>query len=327
MSRYLGVPPLSAACIAVIVLYAGVYWIFLPNELALLNRMAIMALFVLSLDLVVGYCGVVTLGHMALFGSGAYAAALIAKAGIDNPLVLLLVGASAGGLSGLMSGTLILRARGFSQLVLSIAIVQLMQAAANKAQPLTGGSDGLSGIEPAALFDLFSFDIYERTAAAFSLSLLIMILLVLARVVRSPFGLVCQAIRQNEERVRAMGVSTFPRLLGMFVLSGFVAGTAGALSAITTGVVALDSLSFESSAEALVMLILGGKGTLFGGVLGAAVFVWFEHFFSNVNPFHWKILLGILLMTAVLVLPDGLFGLTARWRSQADRIGETAARS
>jgi branched-chain amino acid transport system permease protein len=310
---------LPAAAITAIIVYAAVYRIILPNELALLNRMAIMALFVLSLDLVVGYCGVVTLGHMALFGSGAYAAAISANAGVNSPLELLLLGAAAGGLSGLISGALILRARGFSQLVLSIAIVQLMQALANKAQRLTGGSDGLSGIEPAAIFGLFRFDIYGRTASALAIGLLVSILIVLIRVVRSPFGLTCQAIRQEEGRVRAMGVSVFPRLLTMFTLSGVVAGVAGALSAVSTGVVALDSLSFEKSAEALVMLILGGRGTLFGGVLGAAVFVWFEHFFANANPFHWTVLLGLLLITVVLVLPNGLIGLTSSWRSLRDR--------
>jgi len=299
---------------AAILIYALIYRWALPNELALLNRMAIMALFVLSLDLVVGYCGIVTLGHMALFGSGAYAAAMLANAGLSEPVLLLLFGAAAGALSGLLSGALIARARGFSQLVLSIAIVQVMQALANKAQGYTGGSDGLSGIEPAAIFGLFRFDIYERTASALAVALLVAILLLLARVVRSPFGLTCQAIRQDEGRVRAMGIAPFPRLLAMFALSGGVAGLAGAVSAISTGVVALDSLSFEKSAEALVMLILGGKGTLVGGVLGAAVFVWFEHFFANINPFHWNVLLGLLLTAIVLVLPNGLFGLAARWR-------------
>jgi branched-chain amino acid transport system permease protein len=302
----------SRAAVAIL-FYALIYRWALPNELALLNHMAIMALFVLSLDLVVGYCGIVTLGHMTLFGSGAYAAAMLANAGLSDPFLLLLLGSAAGSLSGLISGALIARARGFAQLVLSIAIVQVMQAAANKAQRWTGGSDGLSGIEPSAIFGLFRFDIYERTASALAVVLLVATLLVLARVVRSPFGLICQAIRQDEGRVRAMGVAPFPRLLAMFALSGGVAGLAGALSAISSGVVALDSLSFEKSAEALVMLILGGKGTLVGGVLGAAVFVWFEHFFANINPFHWNVLLGLLLMAIVLALPNGLFGLTARW--------------
>jgi branched-chain amino acid transport system permease protein len=310
--RFSAPSPPRAAAVAIL-FFAVIYRWALPNELALFNHMAIMALFVLSLDLVVGYCGVVTLGHMTLFGSGAYMAAMLANAGLSDPLLLLLLGSAAGALSGLISGALIARARGFSQLVLSIAIVQMVQAAANKAQRWTGGSDGLSGIEPSAIFGLFRFDIYERTASALAIALLVVMLLALARVVRSPFGLLCHAIRQDEGRVRAMGVSPFPPLLAMFALSGGVAGLAGALSAISTGVVALDSLSFEKSAEALVMLILGGRGTLVGGVLGAAVFVWFEHFFANINPFHWNVLLGLLLMAIALVLPNGLLGRTARW--------------
>jgi branched-chain amino acid transport system permease protein len=309
LSKFVSPTPVSIITIA---LYAAVYRVMFPNELALLTHMAIMALLVLSLDLLVGYCGIVSLGQMALFGSGAYAAAILAGAGADDPFLLLLLGAGAGGLCGLLSGALILRARGLTQIVLSIAIVQLLQAAANKAQAITGGSDGLSGIAPSPLLGIFRFDLYDRTASGLAIVSLIVILGLLFRVVQSPFGLVCQAIRQDEGRVRAMGVSTSPRLLAMFVLAGAVAGTAGALSAVSTGVVALDSLSFEKSAEALVMLVLGGKGTLSGAVLGAAVFVWFEHYFANLNPFHWAVLLGVLLVTAVLVLPEGLLGLAQR---------------
>jgi branched-chain amino acid transport system permease protein len=305
------VSPASVSIFA-IAFYAAVYRIMFPNDLALLTHTAIMALLVLSLDLIVGYCGIVSLGQMALFGSGAYAAAILASAGAGDPILLLLVGASAGGLCGLLSGALILRARGLTQIVLSIAIVQLLQAVANKAQSITGGSDGLSGIEPSPLLGIFRFDLYSRTASGLAIVSLIVILGLLFRVVQSPFGLVCQAIRQDEGRVRAMGVSTAPRLLAVFVSAGGVAGIAGALSAVSTGVVALDSLSFEKSAEALVMLILGGKGTLSGGVLGAAVFVWFEHYFANLNPFHWAVLLGMLLVAAVLVLPEGLLGLAQR---------------
>jgi branched-chain amino acid transport system permease protein len=309
-NKFMSLPSVSIIAIA---LYAGVYGLVFPNELALLTHTAIMALLVLSLDLLVGYCGILSLGQMALFGSGAYAAAILATAGAGDPLLLLLLGAGAGSLCGLLSGALIVRARGLTQIVLSIAIVQLLQAAANKAQSITGGSDGLSGIEPAPLLGIFRFDLYNRTASGLAIVSLILILGMLFRVVQSPFGLVCQAIRQDEGRVRAMGIATSPRLLAMFVLAGGVAGIAGALSAVSTGVVALDSLSFEKSAEALVMLVLGGKGKLSGGVLGAAVFVWFEHYFANLNPFHWNVLLGILLIAAVLFLPEGLLGLAQRW--------------
>ncbi len=294
---------------ALILLIALAGWWLLPSSLALLTRIIAVMLLVLSLDLVTGYGGVATLGHAALFGAGAYAAGIAAAYfGVADPLAMIAVGAVAGGLAGLLSGAVILRARGLSQLVLSIAIVQLAREAANKASAWTGGSDGLAGISPEPLLGLYPFDLWGRTAFLLGVALLVIVVLVLRPLVRSPFGLLCQAIREDPVRVRAMGGSVYPTLLRLYVISGVVAGVGGALNAVSTQVVGLDSVGFTLSAEALVMLVLGGTGGLYGAMIGTVVFMGFEHVVSAANPFHWLTIVGALLVAVVLFAPRGLAG-------------------
>lgn len=291
---------------------------FFPDDLGLYARILATAFLVLSIDLVTGFCGIVTLGQAALFGVGAYAAGIAAVDGLTDPFALVLVGAVAGGLAGLISGAVVLRASGLPQLVLSIAIVQLLHEAANKLTFLTGGSDGLSGIAPAPVLGHFAFDLWSRTAYLFSLGLLIFVFAMLRVIARSPFGLTCRAIKADATRVRTMGVAVTPVLIAMYGISGMVAGVGGALSAITTQVVGLDSLGFERSADALVMLVLGGAGHLYGALLGTLVFMLFQNQVSAVSPFHWLMLVGALLIAVVLVAPRGLAGALARL---ADRAG------
>lgn len=299
-----------------LVIAAGLagYWLF-PDNLALLTRVIAVALFVLSLDLVTGYCGVASLGHATLFGAGAYAAGIACvRGGIAEPLTLIGIGALAGALAGLVMGTVLQRAHGLAQLVLSIAIVQLGHEAANKFSAYTGGSDGLAGLTVDPLFGLFAFDLWGRTAYLLGLGLLVVVFVALRVVVTSPFGVLCRGIRQDPVRVKAMGAFVFPVVLKMFVISGAVAGVGGALAAISTQVVGLDSVSFELSANALVMLVLGGLGTLYGALIGTAIFMGFEHAVSAVNPFHWLTMVGALLVAVVLVAPGGLSSLFGRLR-------------
>jgi branched-chain amino acid transport system permease protein len=284
------------------------YWLF-PDNLALLTRMIAIALLVLSLDLVTGYCGIASLGQAALFGAGAYAAGIACARGITEPFTLIAIGAGAGTCGGLAMGLIMLRARGLAQLVLSIAIVQLAHEAANKASTLTGGSDGLAGLAVSPVFGIFEFDLWGRTAYFLSLGLLVIMYAGLAVVVSSPFGMLCRGIKADPVRVRAMGSRVFPVLLKMFAISGFVAGAGGALAAISTQVVGLDSVSFELSANALVMLVVGGAGNLYGAIIGTIIFMGFEHVVSAINPFHWMTLVGALLIAVVLAAPDGLSGL------------------
>lgn len=297
--------------IAVLVIAAvaiALYFLF-PSSLALLTRIVAIMLLVLSLDLVTGFAGVATLGHAALFGAGAYAAGIAAaKFGVTDPLLMLAIGALAGMVAGGLSSLVILRGHGLSQLVLSIAVVQLAHEGANKLSAWTGGSDGLSGIMPSALFGLFRFDLWGRTAYVMAVVLLILVFLFLRMVARSPFGMLCRGIKQDPLRVRAMGAPVYGTLIQMYVIAGAVAGLGGALSAIATKVVGLDSLSFNLSAEALVMLVLGGAGKLFGAMVGTLVFVWFEDMVSAINPFHWLTIVGALLVAVVLFAPKGLTG-------------------
>ncbi|OWV87384.1 branched-chain amino acid ABC transporter permease [Rhizobium sp. N122] len=305
------------AAIAVMTAIAAIGYFAFPDNLALLTRMITIALLVLSLDLVTGYCGVATLGHAALFGSGAYAAGILsAHYGINDPLLMMLAGIAGGALAGLLSGAIILRAHGLPQLVLSIALINLFHEFANKASSWTGGSDGLSGIAPDPVFGLFEFDLYGHTAFFFGMALLLVVFVLLRLLVRSPFGMLCRGIKQDPLRIRAMGASPKAALIRMYVISGAVAGVGGALNAISTQVVGLDSLSFTQSAEALVMLVLGGTGSLVGALSGTVIFMLFEDYVSAANPFHWLTMVGALLIAVVLFAPKGLFGTAAAFVSR-----------
>lgn len=213
--------------IAAITAIAAIGYFAFPDNLALLTRMITIALLVLSLDLVTGYCGVATLGHAALFGSGAYAAGILsAHYGINDPLLMMLAGITGGALAGLLCGAIILRAHGLPQLVLSIALIHLFHEFANKASSWTGGSDGLSGIAPDPIFGIFEFDLYGHTAFFFGMTLLVIVFVLLRLLVRSPFGMLCRGVRQDPLRIRAMGGSPKAALIKMYVISGALPASA-----------------------------------------------------------------------------------------------------
>jgi branched-chain amino acid transport system permease protein len=298
--------PQDILALVLIPLIGALGFVLFPDDLAFLTRLISLTLLVLSLDLVTGYCGIATLGHSAIFGVSAYAAGNACIAGLTDPIALLIVGAVSGAVAGLASGALVARLRGLPQLVLSIAIGQLTAALANKLSSLTGGSDGLSGIEPGRVFGVFAFDLYGRTGYVFSVAVLTIVFVILRRLVNSPFGLLCRAIKDDSLRARMIGARIYPRLVIMYGFSGVVAGIGGAIMAINTGVVGLDSVSFEQSAEALIMLVVGGAGSLWGGLFGSIVFQLFEHYVSAANPFHWLMMMGALLIAVVLFAPRGL---------------------
>lgn len=279
-------------------------WWALPDQLGLLTRIAITALFVLSLDLVVGIAGLATLGHAALFGAGAYAAGIFALKASGDPLLGLAVGAGAGALLALASGAFLLRYHGFTFLMLTVAVAQIAASLAQKARDWTGGDDGLSGFTMSPVFGRFTFDLEGKTAALYAIAVLVVGFYVARRVVDSPFGLAVRGIHENRARMAALGTPVLRRLLAMYTLAGALAGTAGALSAQTNAIVGLDSLSFALSAEALVMLILGGAGRLHGALIGAVVFTLLHHTASSINPYHWLFIIGAALMVVVLLPPQ-----------------------
>lgn len=311
------------AGIAIIILLAAIGYLLFPDNLALLTRIIAIALLVLSLDLVTGYCGIATLGHAALFGSGAYAAGIVsAHYGITDPLLMTLAGIVSGAVAGLICGAIILRAHGLPQLVLSIALINLFHEFANKASSWTGGSDGLSGISTDPLLGYFEFDLYGHTAYVFGVVLLLVVFVLLRLLVRSPFGMLCRGIKEDPLRIKAMGASPKVALTKMYVISGAVAGVGGALTAISTQVVGLDSLSFTLSAESLVMLVLGGTGSLFGALSGTVIFMLFEDYVSAANPFHWLTMVGALLILVVLFAPKGIYGTAAALLSRRKEAAE-----
>jgi len=289
----------------------------LPDQLGLMTRIFITALLVLSLDLVVGVAGLATLGHAALFGAGAYATGIFALRLHPDPLIGLLVGVGAGAALALLSGAFLLRYQGFTFLMLTVAVSQILLSLAQKARAWTGGDDGLSGFVMAPLLGRFEFDLEGRVAAFYALAVLVLLFYVARRLVDSPFGVAVRGIHENRARMAALGTPVFSRLLVLYTAAGAIAGAAGALSAQTNAVVGMDSLSFALSAEVLVMLILGGAGRLTGAIVGAAVFTLLHHTAASINPYHWLFVVGALLMLVVLVPPAKL------WRWIRSRAGST----
>lgn len=275
----------------------------MPNQLGLMTRIFITALLVLSLDLVVGVAGLATLGHAALFGMGAYAAGIFALHAHPDPLVGLAVGIAAGAGLAALSGAFLLRYQGFTFLMLTIAVSQILLSLAQKARGWTGGDDGLSGFVMGPVLGLFDFDLEGRVAAVYALVVLAVLLYAARRIVDSPFGLAVRGIHENRARMAALGTPVFARLWMLYTVAGALAGAAGALSAQTNAVVGMDSLSFALSAEVLVMLILGGAGRLTGALVGATVFTVLHHTAASINPYHWLFVVGALLMLVVLVSP------------------------
>ncbi len=289
---------------AMILLIIGAAACFaMPEQLGLMTRIFVTALLVLSLDLVVGVAGLATLGHAAMFGIGAYAAGNFALHVAPDPLAGLCIGMAAGGALAFFSGLFLLRYQGFTFLMLTVAVSQIMLSLAQKARDWTGGDDGLSGFMNSPLLGRFVFDLEGKVAAGYSLIVLVILFYVARRLVDSPFGLAVRGVHESRARMAALGTPVFRRLLAMYAVAGLLAGAAGALSAQTNAVVGLDSLSFALSAEILVMLVLGGAGNLHGALLGAAVFTLLHHTASSINPYHWLFVVGFLLMAVVLLSP------------------------
>lgn len=285
----------------------GAYFAF-PEYLPLLSGIAIAALFALSLDLLVGYAGVVTLGHAAFFGLGAYTAGILAQQGWGDPVSGLFAAALAAALLGLATAPLVLRGGELAGLMVTLGLGLMLYEAANKAHFVTGGADGLQGVEMWPVFGLWRFDLWGETAYLYPLAVLF-VLFVLARlIVSSPFGLSLRGIKGNARRAPALGVPVKRRLTAAYTLAAAYAGVAGALLAQTTQFVSLDALAFHRSAEGLLMLVLGGLGSLWGALLGAAAFTLAHHWLSEITPQFWQFWLGAALVALAILGRGGLMG-------------------
>jgi len=278
-----------------------VSWLLLPSHALLLNEIAILALFALSLDLILGYAGVVSLGHAAFFGIGSYAAALFAKLVMPDPLVGMVVAVAIATALGALFSVLILRGTDLTRLMVTLGIASILYELANKLDWLTGGADGLQGVVMGPLLGQFEFDLGGRTAYAYTLAVLIVCLLLARRLVHSPFGYSLQALRDNRLRAGSIGLSVNLRLVAVYAVAAGIAGAAGALLAQTSGFSSLDVFEFHRSAEVMLVLVIGGTGYLYGGIFGAIVFKLLHDLISAWTPQYWNFWLGLFLVVLVLV--------------------------
>jgi branched-chain amino acid transport system permease protein len=291
--------------------------IFAPSgKHLLLNEVAILALFALSLDLILGYAGIVSLGHAAFFGAGAYAAGIFCKLVMPDPLLGLAAAIIAAAGAGFATSFLVLRGSDLTRLMVTLAVALVLHEVANALPQWTGGADGLQGMTVGPLLGQFDFDLYGRTAYAYSLVTLFVLFLLARLLVRSPFGLSLMAIRRNALRAAALGVPVPRRLIAIYTLAAAYAGAAGALLAQTTGYVSLEVLEFQRSADVLLALIIGGVGWLYGGIAGAIAFKILQDVLSTSSPQFWMLWMGVFLVALALVGRDRLAatvrGLVAR---------------
>jgi len=279
-----------------------------PGYLVLGSQVLIVGLFAVSLDLILGYAGIVSLGHAAFFGIGAYTAGLLAVHGWGEPFTGLLAASATAAIAGFAVSFLVVRGADLTRLMVTLGIGLMVHEAANKAAFITGGVDGLSGVMMWKVAGLFPFSMDGRTAYVYSFVVLFLLFALLRRIVNSPFGLSLRGIRDGGKRMPAIGSPVSRRLIAVFTLSAAIAGVAGALLAQTTQFVGLDSLGFPRSAELLIMLVLGGTGRLYGALIGAAVYMIAQDFLSGINPVYWQFWIGLLLVVVVLFAREGILG-------------------
>jgi branched-chain amino acid transport system permease protein len=296
---------------------ALVAYLLFPDYLPLAAQTMATILFALSTDLVLGYAGIVTLGQAAFFGTGAYTAGILAAHGWGEPISGLLAAALAAAAIGLVSGLVILRSSGLTLLMLTLVVAALLREAANKASAITGGDDGLQGMQVWPIFGHFDFGLYGRTGFCYSVAVLFVCWLLVRRLVHSPFGRSLTGIRENVGRMHAVGAPVFRRRLTVYTISAALAGISGALIAQTTGLVALDSLSLERSGTVLIMLIIGGVGRLYGAFIGVPLYMVAQDRFSSIEPVYWYFWIGLLMVLLVTFARGGVLGLCDRLRQRS----------
>jgi branched-chain amino acid transport system permease protein len=287
----------------------AIAWYFLlPTYLPLGTQILCAALFALSLDLILGYGGIVSLGHTTFFGLGAYTAGLLAKYGWGEPITCLLAGGAVAAVGGWICSFVIVRVQGVALLLVTLGINLVLYEAANKAYTITGGADGLQGIVFWPLLGKFDYDIYGRVSFIYTLVAVFLLFLVARRIVHSPFGLALKGMRENWKRMPAIGAALRRHGALIFVLSAAIAGLAGALLAESVQFVALDSVSVQRSVDVLTMLIVGGTGVLYGGFVGAAVYMVVHDQLADLSPAYWYFWIGLILVIVVLFTRNGIVG-------------------
>jgi branched-chain amino acid transport system permease protein len=273
-----------------------------PSRYLIMTEIVRLALFALSLDLILGYAGIVSLGHAAFFGVGAYCAGLLALHGIvTEPVLALLVAGLVAMAVGFLTSFLVIRGVDLTRLMVTLGIALLLEALAERYSDITGGTDGLQGIEMAPILGRFAFDMFGKVGFFYSLAVLFVLFLLARRIVHSPFGLSLRAIKNNPLRAAAVGVPVNRRLIAVYTLAAFYAGISGALFTQTTALASLDVFAFERSADLMLVLVIGGSGYLYGGLIGAVVFKMLQEFFSDITPQYWQFWIGLVFVVIVLV--------------------------
>ncbi len=307
---------LQAAEVAFWVALASCFF-FLPDRLTLMSQILIFGLFAVSLDMALGYAGILTVGHAAFFGAGAYAAGLLAKHGWSEPISGLFAAMGVCAALGYALSYLIVRGADLTRLMITIGVCVLLAELVNRLSGITGGTDGLQGMEVQPLLGLFEFDLFGKTAFVYTFVVVLAMFLLARLVLRSPFGLALRGIHDSRKRMLAIGSPVEARLRMAYAISAALAGVAGALLAQTTQFVGIESISFNRSAEVLIILVLGGTGRLYGGMVGAIVYMLVHDWFADMNPEYWMFWLGIFLIAAVMLGRGGIMGaLSRRFRTQ-----------
>ncbi len=293
------------------VLAAASYFIF-PGHLVLITQAMITGLFVVSLDVMFGYAGIPSFGHAAFFGIGAYTAGILARDWWGDPLVGLVAGALVAGLAGAICSQIVARLHGIAMLMVTLGIGLICYEIANKWNSMTGGDDGLQGMQITPLLGIFTFDIDGRVGFIYSFIVIFLIYLLARRLVNSPFGLALKGIRENVRRVPALGIGVRMQLAMAFTISAAMAGVAGALLAETTQYIALEVLGFDRSISVQIALVLGGIGSLIGGMIGAIAYTVLRDQLSLINPAYWDFWVGLVLVVIVMSGTGGITGIMRR---------------
>ncbi|WP_460488486.1 branched-chain amino acid ABC transporter permease [Curvibacter fontanus] len=274
-------------------------WLLSTHAL-IINEIAIVALFAVSLDLILGYAGIVSLGHAAFFGMGAYAAALFAKLVMPDPLVGLAFAIAVSTLLGAVCSLTIMRGTDLTRLMVTMGVALILMELANKLD-ITGGADGLQGVVMGPLLGRFEFDLQGQTAAWYSISVLLLFFVLARRLVHSPLGGTLKALRDNRLRAMAIGIPVTARLAVIYTIAAGVAGAAGGLLAQTTSFASVDLFAFDRSADLMLLVVIGGTGWLYGGVAGAIVFKVMQDWISSITPQYWTFWIGLFLVVLMLV--------------------------
>jgi branched-chain amino acid transport system permease protein len=304
-------------------LLAAASYVLFPGKYLILTEIVIWALFALSLDLILGYAGIISLGHAAFFGFGAYVAGLLAKHEIiTEPVLALLASGLAATVLGFITSFLVLRGSDLTRLMVTLGVSLVLREIANKWSELTGGADGLQGVTMAPVLGLFRFDMFGRTAYIYSLVVLFALFVLARRIVTSPFGLSLLAVKGNPLRASAIGIAVNYRLVAIYTIAAGYAGIAGALLTQTTAFTSLDVLSFDRSADVFLVLVIGGAGYLYGGLIGAVIFKVMQDWLANLTPQYWQFWIGAVLVAIVIIGRDRIGNWLAPVRRLAERIAE-----